>query len=279
MIVGYSGNKRTLQIPGVFRGLTLVGIGRDAFTEDGKNAVITSVTIPDSVTFIEDRAFYRCSSLQSLILPADVRRIGNEAFSYANLTTLELPSGLETIGEKAFCYSGLSTVTIPESVSSIGRNAFRGCSEIRGKSGSAAQTHARELGVTFTPYTAYSNLKLTDRGLPVGLNVERVTICELDENRGWLRRMGNSASLSQLGAGHTYAYSIELTNESYEVITFPYKLYRNGVLWSSGEISVDPKCTVWWWVWATSGESPGAYKYKMCIGDHYEYEKTLTITK
>ena len=86
---------------------------------DNGDATITGVspaegdiTIPASignntVTCIGNWAFYDCSGLTSVTIPAGVTNIGDSAFSYC---------------------SGLTSVTIPAGVTSIGYDAFGGCS-------------------------------------------------------------------------------------------------------------------------------------------------------
>ena len=93
-------------------------------------SVLTSVTIPSSVTVIGWNAFEGCSGLTSLTIPSSVTSIGRSAFSgCSGLTSLVIPSSVTSIGESVFedC-SGLTNLTIPSSVTSIGESAFKGCS-------------------------------------------------------------------------------------------------------------------------------------------------------
>ena len=90
---------------------------------------LTSLTIPDSVTTIGDRAFSGCDSLTSVTIPNRVTTIGNSAFSGCrSLTSVTIPDSVTTIGNSAFseCRS-LTSVTIPDSVTTIGKYAFSGC--------------------------------------------------------------------------------------------------------------------------------------------------------
>ncbi len=90
----------------------------------------TSVTIPNSVIFIESYAFFYCSGLTSVTIPNSVTSIGSYAFSYcSDLTSVTIPNSVTYIGYNAFrnC-SGLTSVTIPNSVISIGNYAFYDCS-------------------------------------------------------------------------------------------------------------------------------------------------------
>ena len=90
----------------------------------------TSIIIPAGVTRIGDEAFKYCSGLTSVTIPAGVTSIGNSAFyNCSGLTSVTIPDGVTSIGNSAFynC-SGLTSVTIPAGVTSIGNSAFEGCS-------------------------------------------------------------------------------------------------------------------------------------------------------
>ena len=92
-------------------------------------SVLTSVTIPSSVTSIHIHAFEGCSGLTSLIIPSSVTEIGEAAFKgCSGLTSLAIPSSVTWIGGCVFenC-SGLTSITIPSSVTEIGGAAFIFC--------------------------------------------------------------------------------------------------------------------------------------------------------
>lgn len=101
----------------------------DAFS--GSNG-LTSVTIPNSVTCIENSAFYGCSRLISVTIPNSVTSIGGSAFyGCISLTSIMIPNSVMSIGYYAFqnC-SSLTSVTISNSVTSIGHSTFWGCSRL-----------------------------------------------------------------------------------------------------------------------------------------------------
>ncbi len=93
---------------------------------------LSSITIPNSVKSINERAFEKCISLGTVIIGDSVTSIGNYAFyrcSYLN--TLTIPNSVKTIGKDAFnkCTS-LNSLIIPNSVTSIGDNAFYECTSL-----------------------------------------------------------------------------------------------------------------------------------------------------
>ena len=125
MITGYNGTDTVVVIPSKINGITVETIGHTAF----RYSSVTSVTIPDSVTFISDSAFAYCSSLTNISIPNSVTFIGFSAFnSCTSLKSITLPSSLSTIQSSAFYNCGnLETIRIPVSVTFIGNYAFAGC--------------------------------------------------------------------------------------------------------------------------------------------------------
>ena len=90
---------------------------------------LQTITIPDSVTLIGDYAFSGCSSLTSFTIPNSVTSIGSVAFyNCSSLTSVTIPESVTSIGDGAFRYcSGLTSITIGNSVTSIGNSAFDNC--------------------------------------------------------------------------------------------------------------------------------------------------------
>jgi hypothetical protein len=124
-ITGYTGSGGAVVIPGSTNGYPVTIIGEYAFEE----ASLSSVTIPASVSSIDDYAFFLCTSLSSITIPASVTSIGYAAFANdPSLTSVTIPASVTSIGEDAFGGdTSLTSVTIPASVTSIGEETFDGC--------------------------------------------------------------------------------------------------------------------------------------------------------
>ena len=94
---------------------------------------LVTVTIPDSVTSINEYAFKGCTSLKNITIPETVVTLGNEAFlNCASLESITIPDRVTAIGDDMFngC-SQLVSATIPDSVTSIGVATFADCSSLK----------------------------------------------------------------------------------------------------------------------------------------------------
>ncbi len=91
-------------------------------------ALVTQITLPDSVRTIGKEAFAYCTSLREIILPEQLTEIGEEAFNYCiSLSDLTIPNGVKSIGKGAFEDTNLKEIIVPDSVTYLGDYAFRGC--------------------------------------------------------------------------------------------------------------------------------------------------------
>jgi hypothetical protein len=103
----YSDSVTDVVIPSTIRGLPVTGIGLDVF----RGSSITSVWIPDSVTYITTGAFDSCGLLSSVRLSGNISVIGWWQFTYCgSLTNITIPASVNTILNFTFYYSALSTI-------------------------------------------------------------------------------------------------------------------------------------------------------------------------
>lgn len=93
---------------------------------------LTTVNIPSSVKTIGEKAFYSCYDITSIVIPPSVTTIAASTFMYCtSLTSITIPPTVTTIGDSAFAKcSRLQTMVIPPSVTTIGNNAYDGCSNL-----------------------------------------------------------------------------------------------------------------------------------------------------
>lgn len=127
-ITKYVESDTVVVIPAKINGITVETIGHGAF----ERSAVTSVTIPDSVTAILDRAFANCFQLTNISIPNSVTSIGFSAFEHCtSLKSITLPSSLRNISMFLFhnC-SQLTTIHIPDSVLSIQDYAFGNCTRL-----------------------------------------------------------------------------------------------------------------------------------------------------
>ena len=156
------GTVEDVVIPATYRGLPVTRVGTYAFNND---YTITSVTIPEGVTTIEDQAFYYCGNLQSVSIPDSITYIGTSAFydcyslnynEYDNahylgndvndcvvlmrakdtsIQSCDIHENTKIIYHEAFnwCSSLTGELTIPNSVTQIGNSAFYYCSGLTGE--------------------------------------------------------------------------------------------------------------------------------------------------
>ena len=202
---------------------------------------MTNVTIPSSVVFVGESAFYNCTSLPvengiryadcyavevtdktltDYTLKEGVRFLGNSLFSGCkSVTTLTIPEGVTSIGNSTFngC-TALTSVTIPNGVTSIGNRAFYDCS--------ALSTIALSQGLTsLGEYAFYNCYNLKAISIPSGVNrienytfsnCESLTSATLPEN---LEYLGNNAFYG--------CSSLTSINIPKGITTIPNEVFRN----------------------------------------------------
>ena len=168
VITGYEGAGGTLVIPDTLGGVPVTSIGAEAFED---YTWLTAVTIPGSVTAIQDGAFCGCTGLTAITIPDGVTAIGEWVFDgctglavitvgasntvYSSESgvlfdkaktglircpegkpgSVTIPGSVTDIWDWAFfrC-TRLTAVTIPGGVTYIGEGAFSSCTGLTGLS-------------------------------------------------------------------------------------------------------------------------------------------------
>ena len=127
-ITDFADGLTEVNIGKVFPDAVEIVIGADAFR--GNN--ITKVTIPKTVSYIKEYAFYNCTGLKTVVFEErTTEELTFETgvfYNCYNLTALELPDIVTVIPSK-FCYncSALQTVELPKNCQTIKASAFYGC--------------------------------------------------------------------------------------------------------------------------------------------------------
>lgn len=104
-------------------------IGKSAF--EGYTG-ITKITLPSTVSVIEEKAFKGCTALGEINTPQPLSTI--EAYAFENcssLTEFDIQASVSTLGEGCFRHcTALEHIIFPTSLNNIPDKAFEGCTSI-----------------------------------------------------------------------------------------------------------------------------------------------------
>lgn len=153
---------------------------------------LKSVTLPDGVTEIEDRAFGGCLKLVVPEIPSTVERIGAYAFNKATITQDKLVFDHMVIGKGAFSYcKGIKSLEITNSGDIIQQYAFNHCSDLKEiKIGEGVKYIGDAAFKSCKIETAELPSTLTEIGREVFLNCPFLKSLPVDNN---VRYLGNIA--------------------------------------------------------------------------------------
>lgn len=121
--------KARIVIPPHVEGYRVAVIAKKAFYECTK---LRQVVLPAYLHTIEEEAFGLCDKLEDIVLPESVRHIGKGAFEGTlALRKVVLPSTLAALPEALFYDSAVSDVTLPEGIGEIPAACFYDCRNLR----------------------------------------------------------------------------------------------------------------------------------------------------
>ena len=148
-ITGYNGDKTNVTIPSTISGKKVTSVGEWSFCN---NTELTTVTIPNGVTTIKIGAFYGCTYLEKISIPASVNTIesaitffltpwlNNQCstndliyvnnillFGQSAKGEITISKGITSISGSAFALSDITKITLPDTLTEIGYGAFEAC--------------------------------------------------------------------------------------------------------------------------------------------------------
>lgn len=126
---GYSGSGGAVTVPSSLNGYPVQGIENTTFKN---NTALTSVTIPDSVTYIQNESFQGCTNLTSVSLSNSITSIQDATFlGCTKLTSIVLPEGVLGAYNNAFAgCTSLTSVTLPSTLVSLTSGTFSNCTAL-----------------------------------------------------------------------------------------------------------------------------------------------------
>ena len=143
-ITEYLGNERDVVVPDNVDGVPVTRIGDEAFSYRDGTENIQTVVLPANVTSIGDNAFLYCKGLTTVTLPAGLLSIGESAFYGCEQLTEVLLSSEEPYREPVTSYAdacvgpyaffnceSLARMTVPAGITGYGEFAFGYCEQLK----------------------------------------------------------------------------------------------------------------------------------------------------
>ena len=168
----------------------------------GGNSNVKYVHVPDGVTTVGNEAF-NGSSLLSIDLPSHLHFIDEWAFYYCtSLTRVGMPATLDTMGEGCFhSCSHLTSVDIPDGLRTVPEGAFFMCNSL------SDITWGNVVEVIDT--CAFGDCSFTELTLPPTLRIVRMTAF-IGDYRGRLKRLTFSAPIDTIEVDAFYSQPLQM---------------------------------------------------------------------
>ena len=127
-VITLSGSGEVMLPEALYGFHTVVFADDSNFTSIGEQCfidrdVLETVILPDTITRIENYAFYTCEDLEYIYLPDGLEYIGEQAFDYCDeLAYVYVPDSVMTIGSWAFDDAPRLILSVPDDFSNIDSN-------------------------------------------------------------------------------------------------------------------------------------------------------------
>lgn len=209
--IGLCGEKEVV-IPDTYNGAPVTEIGEFAFS----GYEITKVTIPESVSVINEYAFRGCTKLEEIIIKGNNLTIENRAFSECSaLKKITIEEGVNYV-EEVFWGSGVNEVEFEDGVVEIPMALFRGLKDLKSivipntihRIGAFAFSHSGLESVTLPDSLtdigtcAFSNTALTSIVIPASVTGMGSRVFSDCENLKYVTSAPSSAPATWAGDWH-----------------------------------------------------------------------------
>ena len=189
------------------------------------NGSSANVTIPSTVTEIDVQAFRKNNTIQSVVIPANVKTIGELAFySCTNLRSVEI-QGAEIIDYNAFkdC-ENLSYVKLPSTIKEIRGGAFAGCSSL-------SQINLPE-GLKHIGSLTFYNTAIDRLRIPVSVSEIKTSPYELPYDYNFTVTRNSFAHMWALHYGNS---ELEVIDVDYNIAPSSITLSQNNINMEQGD--------------------------------------------
>ena len=179
---------------------------------------LENIVLPDTVTYIGEKAFEGCNSLKSIVIPNNVEKIDLMAFNGCNNlceVIIDSNSALKEINDLAFCGTLLNEFSIPSNVEFIGDQAFGATKIFKIYNHSDLQI---EFGSTLNGYIGYLAKVIVEKdGTIRTLNNEDYEIIITEDNFMFIRHDSEYVLVNYLGDSKNIALPSLINNCTYRI--------------------------------------------------------------
>ncbi len=184
-VTKYVGSSLTITIPSHIHGKKVTQIGSGGINKplSDRKTDIVKIQLPDTITRINDNAFFGFTKLQNVNIPEGVKYIGESAFDHCgSLDSLSFPASVTFLGAGALHSISLKDLYVYNPNLNIANASIRGTTRIHSFQNSQAQKFTRTFNSDsnmtvhgFLTFVVMENFSLNKTQLSVGKG-ERVKL-------------------------------------------------------------------------------------------------------